>query len=268
MRVVNRGQTGTSFGTGFLMHAPNGEGMPPVYMVTNKHVVLGADKLTIEFIARAPEKNAPALGRHVHVNIDAPERLWVGHPDPEVDVAALPIRHVIQALHSQIFYRSIPVTQMPEANDGVFMDVVEELGFIGYPNGQRDPYHLTPIVRRGTSATPLELPFAGKPSFLIDGSVFGGSSGSPVMLMDNGFYRTDKNTVTTGNRLVLVGIIAATMQRETLHPLLAASGPHIRVAQELNLGLVYNWHAIRQTLDAAAEKPPATTSALTFTVET
>jgi hypothetical protein len=47
-------------------------------------------------------------------------------------------------------------------------------------------YMILPIsprfFRRGMTATPPQLDYCGRPTFLIDASVFGGSSGSPVFL--------------------------------------------------------------------------------------
>jgi hypothetical protein len=245
-----------SVGTGFLLHASIGSQKSLMFLATNKHVVEGATSLTLSFIARRPDVDLPALGLGVDVLIDNPTGIWVGHPDGEIDVALIHVGGIINALMGKIYYRSIPSTQMPSEGDGVYIDAVEEITFVGYPDGRQDPAHLTPIVRRGTTATPLELPFGGKPTFLIDGSVFGGSSGSPVFLMNNGMYRTGPREVAPGNRLVLVGIIAATHVRENLWPVFVGTGPHVRIAQELNLGVVYNWTAINETIEAFKQNPP------------
>jgi hypothetical protein len=47
---------------------------------------------------------------------------------------------------------------------------------------------------------------------------------------------------------VLIGVVAATITRERLLPLVVGQGEHVKLAQELNLGIVYNWHAIEQTI--------------------
>ncbi len=248
VRIVNDGPTGQTVGTGFLLHKSIDDAHSMAFVVTNKHVVEGATRLILGFIAR-DTTDGPKLGQRMDHVIDNPSSKWIGHPDPEVDVALLHVGQILEALHGQIFYRSIPATQMPAAGDKLFIDAIEEITFIGYPNGYQDPVHLTPIVRRGITATPLELPFGGKPVFLVDGSVFGGSSGSPVFLINEGFYRSGPLEVAVGTRLALVGVIAATVTRETLLPLVVGHGPHIKLAQELNLGVVYNWYAIEQVID-------------------
>jgi hypothetical protein len=248
VRIINQGAKGTTIGTGFLMTKPFGEDQVLPLLVTNKHVVEGADELTVGLIARDPQTGDPKLGQGWNYVMRNPQ--WVGHPDPQIDVAVIGMLPLWQN-SSNAFFKSIPTSMMPAGNQGLFFDAIEEVTFIGYPDGRQDPAHLTPIVRRGITATPLELPFAGKPSFLVDGSVFGGSSGSPVFLLNEGMYRSGPTATTIGTRRVLIGVVAATMIREQVHPLVVGHGPHVRLARELNLGIVYSWRAIEQTIDAA-----------------
>lgn len=138
----------------------------------------------------------------------------------------------------------------PGEDSGLFIDAVEEVTFIGYPNGIRDPHNLTPIVRRGITATPLELDYGMKPAFLVDGAVFGGSSGSPVFLISNGLYRISEDEFNSGGVRILVGVMAAVHTRSDEHPVeTVASSQHVRVARELHLGVAYNGRAIRETID-------------------
>lgn len=247
VRLTNTSSRGTSVGTGFLMHQQVGPDTYVPFLVTNKHVVEGAEHLTVGLIARDPQSGGPRLGHRADHTFDNPA--WIGHPDPEVDVAVLPTADLYTD-PDRLFVRSIPTDFLPADSDDLFFDAIEDVTFIGYPNGWQDTVSLTPIVRRGITATPLELPFGGKPRFLVDGSVFGGSSGSPVFLLNEGVYRSGPLTTAIGSRRVLVGVIAATMTRSQAHPILVNHQPHVRIAQELNLGVAYNWIAIRQTIDA------------------
>jgi S1-C subfamily serine protease len=268
VRIVKKNSQGTSVGTGFLLSSPVSAGNSRIFLVTNKHVVEDAESLHLGFIARNDPENSPNLGQRIDVDITTPHLVWIGHPDPKVDVALIQVSGIISQLHGRIYYRSVPSSQMPVDGDGVFIDAVEEVVFIGYPDGRQDPKHLTPIIRRGTTATPIELDFGGAPTFLIDGSVFGGSSGSPVFLMNNGFYRAGPLEVRPGNRLVLVGVVAATFIRQNLWPVIAGTGPHVRIAQELNLGVVYNAEAIRQTIaEYERNVPTALPTVETVTLE-
>ncbi|WP_345549030.1 trypsin-like peptidase domain-containing protein [Streptomyces lannensis] len=245
VRISNRA-LGT-VGTGFIAHAPIADNLFVPLIVTNRHVLERTDQLVLGFLAKSPETGEPRYGerRDVAINGDT----WIGHPDPQVDVAVIPIAGIINAI-SDLFYRTIPTALMEFTEDEIFIDAVEEITFIGYPSGHQDPFHLTPITRRGISATPIEMPFGGKKMFLVDGSVFGGSSGSPVFLLNEGTYRSGPTTVSAGNRMVLVGIIAASIQQLTDEPVVANYVPHIALARDLDLGIVFNRHAILETIDA------------------
>jgi hypothetical protein len=49
-------------------------------------------------------------------------------------------------------------------------------------------------------------------------------------------------------RVLLVGVIAETMIRQKALPLKTAA-PYVEFAQELNLGVVFTWHAINGAID-------------------
>lgn len=249
VRVVNYRVAGGSVGTGFILNASRDPAVSSPVLVTNKHVVEGATTLELNFIRKDPTEDRPLLGQQSTIRIPNPAAMWTGHPQPDVDVAALPLAPILDQLPDPTFFRMLPSGLMPSLEVAEKLDAIEEVTFIGYPNGNFDSAHLTPIVRRGITATPLELPFGGRPMFLVDGSVFGGSSGSPVFLFNEGSYSDGSGGLILGSRLLLVGIIAQTMIRHGLHPIVV-SAPQAHVAQELNLGVAFNWTAINETVDA------------------
>lgn len=67
-----------------------------------------------------------------------------------------------------------------EAVDIEAINFMDDVYFVGYPTGLIDKENLTPLMRRCSFATLYENDFGGEPFFVIDGSVFPGSSGSPV----------------------------------------------------------------------------------------
>lgn len=175
---------------------------------------------------------------------------YLGHPDPSVDVAVIPIAPLIDAHGEQLFMKRLPLGFLATEVPNLFVDAIEEITFIGYPAGYRDPKHFTPIVRRGITATPLDLDMGGAPAFLVDGSVFGGSSGSPVFVFNEGTYRGAGNLTVVGSRLILVGIVASTLTRNAQLPVEVANAEHVKIAQELNLGVAFNARAIKETVEA------------------
>jgi S1-C subfamily serine protease len=103
VRIVNEAPIGVTVGTGFLMQKSVGDSRSIPLIVTNKHVLANADRLKLGFIARSQATDQPALGRRCDHVISSPDGQWTGHPDPEVDVAVLPIGPIISQLGSQIF---------------------------------------------------------------------------------------------------------------------------------------------------------------------
>ena len=85
---------------------------------------------------------------------------------------------------------------------------IESITFIGYPNGIWDEINLLPVVRQGTTATAYYYDFQGEPKFLIDASVFPGSSGSPVFIYKFGSYTKRNGNLHVGSLLLFIGIIA------------------------------------------------------------
>lgn len=66
---------------------------------------------------------------------------------------------------------------LPNADE---FDVLDSIFFVGYPTGLIDTEQLTPLMRRCNFSSIYEHDFGGEEVFILDGSVFPGSSGSPV----------------------------------------------------------------------------------------
>ena len=135
------------------------------------------------------------------------------HPDPDVDVVILlvsePLNWMADEGHRP-FFRTIGTDQFASQDEISDCDAVEEITFVGYPNGIYDEVNLLPVVRRGITATPVGVDYSGSPVFLIDASVFPGSSGSPVVLMTSGrTYRSRGGGVIVGSRFFLLGLVAS-----------------------------------------------------------
>ena len=117
------------------------------------------------------------------------ENQWIKHPSSEIDLCILPIAHICntaKAENKRLFYTTLSIEYIPterEIEETFFK--IEEITTIGYPDGIWDEKNNIPIVRKGITATPLQLDFNGKPEFLIDTSIYGGSSGSPVYILNS-----------------------------------------------------------------------------------
>jgi len=82
---------------------------------------------------------------------------------------------------------------------------------VGYPIGLWDENNNLPIFRRGVTATHPSIDFKGKKEFLIDVAAFPGSSGSPILLLnESGIYHDKKQKANVvGQRIVFLGVLYA-----------------------------------------------------------
>lgn len=242
---------GLSTGTGFVINYQTSDGIMPI-LVTNKHVLGDFSQVTFRMVAA--ENGAPSQrATQISVSKIVPGETWVGHPDENVDVAVMPFIGVLNAMASNgaaPFYRAFSPENFLTQAQAEELDGIEQVLFVGYPNGLFDTASWMPIVRRGQTATPIYNDYRAQPSFLIDASVFPGSSGSPVVIYDRGMYVTRSGATSFGSRFFLAGIVAAAHTREVLGQIILTQGtPAAAFNDMIDLGIVYKAGAIQQTVD-------------------
>jgi hypothetical protein len=132
------------------------------------------------------------------------------------------------------------------------MDVVEEVLFIDYPDGKFDQHNLTPIIRRGTTVTPLQLDYGGDPTFLIDASVFPDSSGSPVFIADMAKYKDKAGNLRVGGRRAwFLGVVSSVFidGKIDVDPISATRGISIKSQEMLDLRVAYKSSTVIETIE-------------------
>lgn len=246
--IAGRGPTGQWTGTGFIVRYETTVGSVDL-LVTNKHVLAGAAELDVRFVQAGAD--GQPLPQATQTTITAfGDESWLGHPDEQVDVAVMFLGPVVNQMHEQgraPFYRAISVDLMLTSSQADDLDALESVTFVGYPNGLFDTQSFLPIARRGQTATPIQVNYRGAPAFLIDASVFGGSSGSPVILFDRGMYQTRSGGTIVGTRLILLGVLAAVHVRQTGGIVQDLPTRQIAVFDEaLDLGIVFKASAIHE----------------------
>jgi len=247
-----------SSGTGFLLSYKDG-GYEHPFLVTNKHVVMGMREGSITFLVQ--RNGLPILGEGFRVEITDWEQVWFGHPDKNVDIAICPFlplalhiknHHGIDVFCARISSEDIPTSQQLEE-----LDALEPVTFVGYPNGLWDKKNFLPIARRGTTASPISVDFEGEPCFLIDASVFGGSSGSPVFILSQGGWEMKEGGVAFGSRFYFVGVIAKVFFRTQMNQIIPVPVPaqtqFLPMAEQkemIDIGVVFKAHTVVETIEA------------------
>jgi hypothetical protein len=259
LRIETDGPDGRGCGTGFLFHrlSPSNPDTGTSFVVTNKHVISGSETGTFWF-TKKDDKGEPIVGQKWDVWITGFERRWYGHPSPEVDVAVLAVNLIVKRLREmgrEPFFKAIPSSFIPTADELRELDAIESITFIGYPNGMYDNVKLMPLARQGMTASPPELDYEGCPVFLIDASVFPGSSGSPVFIMNQGTYLT-KGNIIVGNRLLFMGLVASVFTADQhgeveIVPIPTRVEFRTKAKQMIDIGVVYKAHTILETIDHA-----------------
>lgn len=247
LRLEGATPTGSVGGTGFAVLVPVVGADPLMILVTNKHVLDAVTTLRIVGPGASQDRQRPDPGTKA-VAIATPP-CWVGHPSPAVDVAALALTGLPLVSDRQPFLKALPIDLLLNETQTQQLDAIEPVTFIGYPNALHDTVNMTPIARRGWTATPISLDYNGTPTFLIDASVFPGSSGSPVLILDSGSYAPKGGGLVLGSRAFLVGILGAVYIHTTTGRLAAAPASTLQFDQMMDLGIVYKTLTIVATID-------------------
>jgi len=200
-------------GTGFHFSAKVDDSRTLPLIITNKHVIKEAitGRFQVHEAERSGTQSRPS-GRFFTVEIEEFEQHWIGHPDPSVDLCAMPFQPLrVQAEEDgkAIFNVSFDESLVLSDQKLKELSAVEDVLMAGYPIGLWDEKNNLPLIRRGITASHPALDFCGRPEFLIDAACFPGSSGSPVLLANFGSYYTKDGSLVVGTRLALLGVLYA-----------------------------------------------------------
>lgn len=225
-----------STGTGFLFNFKVDDNTSIPCLVTNKHVIDGSTKASIVISCTSP--NGAVSHETVHVGTDN----WISHPDGKTDLCVLPIQPIFAFLMAQgktPFVAPLDESLVPFQSQLDDLSSIEEIIMIGYPDGIWDEFNNQPIVRRGITATHPKNNFNGAPLFLIDAACFPGSSGSPVLIFNQGGFVDKSGNLNWGSgRIMLLGVLFAGPQHNAEGMITFANMPKTNTKIPNNLGYV------------------------------
>ncbi len=260
VRIDTESEDGTrGAGTGFIFQQKFRDQFYP-FIVTNKHVVGDSKTGGITFILG--DADGPKLGDAYRVQVADFDKIWHGHPEENVDIAVAPLVPLLDPLKGEgvaAFFRHISNENIPTVEQEKELDAFEEIIFVGYPNGIWDRKNFTPIIRRGTTATPFALDYEGEKKFLIDASVFSGSSGSPVFIYESGIYAQKDGGSVVGTKFYFIGVVASVYYKTDASEIVSMPVPtqlkFVAVDKEMiDLGIVFKAETVVAAIEAALVK--------------
>lgn len=207
IEMMDENETVEGTGTGFIFTFCQTEETFVPALVTNRHVLGNCKKIRLTFTRG--HDGVPVVPPVLdNVVLDTSRTIF--HPDPSIDLAVLPIAHVLDTLHREgkdPVYRYIDQSLIPSKEAWAELDAIEEVTMVGYPRGLLDPVNNLPIFRRGITATHPAYDFKGEPKFLVDMACYPGSSGSPVFIYHSGGH-TDprRNAFNLRPKVLFLGV--------------------------------------------------------------
>ena len=238
LEKLNSAGTTIGLATGFIMgYCEQTDGRYIPMIVTNRHVLQNCDSIRTTFTVQRSD-GSPDLGHTVSVS--TPQSHFFFHPNSSIDLGCFPFP-LSGPNGERLFFSFLQMNLIPTDSDWNSFDAIESVTMAGYPKGLRDTVNNFPIVRRGITATPLNVNFEGAPTFLVDMPCFEGCSGSPVFLLnEGGFIDTRTQCFNLGqSRIFLLGVQYAIPRSQSVGELklIPSGAPELRPVTQTYLSI-------------------------------
>ena len=198
------------------------------FIVTNRHVVEQNQELWIRFNSPRDAEPFP------YPILAAPPSGWLFHPDPDVDLAIIPVDSVDmprELLPRTAFLNDRHVASLDELRSSEFSEG-NDVYVLGFPLGIAGNVQNDVIVRHGIVARIQDWYEERTKGFLIDSFVFPGNSGGPVILKPV-LESVSHKTMITRSRLI--GLVASYQPYREVA--LGQQTGNVRLVSEENSGL-------------------------------
>jgi hypothetical protein len=151
-----------------------------IYLVTNRHVLDGQQSIVVRFGSDGTAL-APTIVIRVVDGSGSPT--YVLHPDPEIDVAVLPMNVALLQIPGTKFSFFQSDSHTMSRSEALEAELTEGDGafVLGFPMGQVGGDRNYVIVRHGAIARIRDWLAGASKEFLVDATVFPGNSGGPVV---------------------------------------------------------------------------------------
>ena len=236
-------------GTGFLVgrffkKIDENENRYHVFIVTNKHVLVGKNSVKVRF---NPHSSEPARDYDLLL-INNGNKSWTGHQIEKIDVAAIninPRNLVDEGMKFKYFVSDssiLSIEQMAEKGmtEGDFIYV---LGFpMGIVGGDRQYV----IARSGSIARIRDVLEKRSNDFIVDSFVFPGNSGGPVVSKPE--FASIQGTQSI-NSAYLIGIVSSYLHYEDVAISQQTKKPRIVFQENSGLSVVIPTDFIMETIE-------------------
>lgn len=200
MYLTVRLVSGVHTATGFIYKTPNNTHV----IIANRHFAEKTDKLDY---SKTTLKDILSIELHLTTGTNASITDcvdWYLHPT--CDLAFFNLDDLLNKYPNNYFFLSLTSQDIPTQSDLDDLGVLEDVVMVGYPDGRYDALNNYPIFRYGKTATHPAVDYNGLKIGMIDVPCLPGSSGSPVAIINEGFYYNKTGVTQVGNRFIFLGI--------------------------------------------------------------
>lgn len=193
-----------SRGTGFFFNFKYDEKTVTV-IVTNKHVINNDMNCVVSFDLHLSNEDDPS-DKNVTVKYT---NGWIPHSKHDLCFCfAVPLfEQIKKQFNRNVFFRALDESLIYDFEKLNELSAVEDVFMVGYPIGLSDIKNNLPLFRRGITSSHPAISFNEQDIGAVDMACFPGSSGSPIVIMNEGSYSSKNGTVSIGQRVIFLGVL-------------------------------------------------------------
>jgi len=210
LRLESNGFTAT----GFIYKTSNGN----FVVISNRHF---AEKKDLDKLDYSLTSINDCIEFNIHLNDGSNYLLkdvvtW--HLHSSTDLAFFQLNPLLNKHSKNIVpknyeFIALDSSLIPTQKDLDNLTAIENVLMYGYPNGQFDVVNNYPLMRSGITSSHPSVDYNGEKKGLVDIPCIPGSSGSPIMIINEGIYFQKGKGNICGSRIYFLGIEHASPMR-------------------------------------------------------